>query len=93
MKKHSHAYAGSTTCNKGHIHNYGGVTTKAKSGVPHHHHMEGITTYDKEHEHKYSTKTGPAIHLINGLHYHYFETKVTLVDGHIHCIAGFTSAN
>lgn len=93
MKKHSHAYSGSTTYNDGHVHNYGGVTGKAKSGVPHCHYMEGITTYYEDHEHEYCTKTGPAIHLENGLHYHYFETRVTFVDGHIHYIYGFTSAD
>jgi hypothetical protein len=93
MEKHSHAYSGSTTYNDGHIHHYGGVTDKAKSGVPHCHYMEGTTTYYEDHEHEYCTKTGPVIMLPNGLHYHYFETRVKLADGHIHYISGFTSAD
>lgn len=91
MAQHSHSYSGTSTYNQGHIHHYGGVTNKAVSGVPHDHHMEGITTFNKNHEHNYATKTGPAIILPCGCHYHYFETKVKLANGHIHYISGYTS--
>lgn len=93
MFKHSHSYSGATTYNDGHIHHYGGVTDKALSGVPHNHCMKGITTFNDNHEHSYVTKTGPAIILPRGYHYHYFETKVKLADGHIHYIYGCTSAD
>lgn len=91
--EHSHSYAGITTYDQGHIHYYGGVTTKASNGVPHTHSMEGETTYNHDHEHDYETKTGPAIMLTNGLHYHYFKTRVKLENGHTHYISGFTSAD
>lgn len=93
MKEHSHSYAGITTYNKGHIHHYGGVTAKAPSGVPHTHSMDGETTYNLEHDHDYKTRTGPAMHLPDGRHYHYFQTPVELVNGHIHYISGYTSAD
>lgn len=93
MKKHSHAYSGPTTCDDCHIHHYGGVTSKAKNCAPHCHYMEGCTTYYDDHDHKYCTKTGPAIYLSNGFHYHCYETKVACADGHIHCIKGFTSTD
>ncbi|MDF2882555.1 MAG: YmaF family protein [Clostridiaceae bacterium] len=93
MAQHSHSFSGITTFNKDHIHHYGGVTAKATSGVPHVHNMEGITTYNLEHEHPYVTRTGPAIFLPNGLHYHYFETRVEYVKEHTHYISGYTSAD
>ncbi|RXM57327.1 YmaF family protein [Clostridium tetani] len=93
MSQHSHSYSGTTTYNDGHIHHYGGVTDKALSGVPHTHCIKGVTTFNDCHEHSYVTRTGPAINLACGCHYHYFETKVKFVDGHIHCISGCTSAD
>ncbi len=93
MPQHSHSYSGKTTYNQGHIHHYGGVTSKSPSGVPHNHGMKGITTFHNDHDHSYITKTGPAINLPDGRHYHYFETRVDRKDGHIHYICGFTSAD
>ncbi|MBC8061682.1 MAG: hypothetical protein H7Y18_13585 [Clostridiaceae bacterium] len=89
--QHSHSFSGSTTYVKNHIHNYGGVTAKAASGIPHVHSMEGNTTFNVAHEHTYMTRTGPAIPVQDGLHYHYFKTRVTLVKGHSHYIYGKTS--
>lgn len=91
--EHSHSYCGITTYDEGHIHNYGGITDKAPSGVPHTHSMKGKTTYNFDHDHDYESRTGSAIMLPNGLHYHYFETRVKLADGHIHYISGCTSAD
>ena len=93
MPQHSHSYSGTTTYDQVHIHHYGGVTTKATSGVPHTHCMEGITTFNADHDHKYVTKTGPAMNLPDGRHYHYFETRVEPAAGHIHYICGYTSAD
>lgn len=89
MKEHSHSFSGATTYDNGHIHHYGGVTTKATSGVPHAHNMEGKTSYYT----KYTTRTGPAIQIQDGRHYHRFETRVEIANGHIHYIQGFTSAD
>lgn len=72
-------FSGSTTWNKAHIHHFGGITTKAVSGVPLVHNMGGSTTFNLEHKHPYITKTGPAIFLKNGHHIHYFKTKVEIV--------------
>lgn len=93
MAQHSHSFSGSTTYEQGHIHHYGGITDKETSGVPHIHHIEEITTYNNEHSHPYSTRTGPAIYLPNGSHYHLFQTRVKLVNNHIHYIRGYTSAD
>jgi hypothetical protein len=93
LAEHSHAYTGPTTYDYGHIHHYGGITSKAPSGVPHVHSMKGETTYNHEHNHEYETKTGPAIMLPNGLHYHAYRTRVNYANGHIHYISGYTSAD
>lgn len=93
MPQHSHSYAGTTTYADGHVHHYGSVTTKAPSGVPHTHDMKGTTTFNHGHAHRYSTRTGPSIQLPDGRHYHYFQTRVELADGHIHYICGYTSAD
>lgn len=91
--QHSHSVSGSTTFNKGHIHHFGEVTALAASGVPHVHILKGVSTFNLSHDHVYETKTGPAIFLANGLHYHYFTAKLQLEKGHIHYISGFTSAD
>lgn len=91
--KHSHSYAGTTSFDDCHVHHYGGITSIAPTGVPHTHCMQGETTFNDYHDHGYETRTGPAIALPNGLHYHYFETKVKCADGHIHYISGCTSAD
>lgn len=93
MPQHSHSYSGATTYNQGHIHHYGGITSKAQSGVPHKHSMRGITTFTDGHEHNYVTETSPAMNLEDGRHYHYFRTSVKLADGHIHYMSGYTSAD
>lgn len=93
MSEHSHSYSDTTTYNDGHIHHYGGITSKEKSGISHYHSMENETTYNDGHDHSYSTKTGPAIMLPCGRHNHYYETRVKYEDGHIHYIRGFTSAD
>lgn len=93
MPQHSHSYSGATTYNQGHIHHYGGITSKAPTGVPHDHGMRGVTTFNNGHEHNYVTETSPAINLPDGRHYHYFRTRVELADGHIHYMSGYTSAN
>jgi len=93
MPQHSHSYSGTTTYDQGHIHHYGGITSKAPSRVPHDHRMKGVTTFNRDHDHSYTTKTSPAINLADGRHYHYFQTSVELKDGHIHYINGYTSAD
>ncbi|KGK81740.1 YmaF family protein [Clostridium sp. HMP27] len=91
--KHSHSYVGTTSFDDCHVHHYGGVTSKSPSGVPHTHCLKGETTYLDDHDHDYETKTGPAIVLHDGLHYHYYETRVRCADGHIHYICGCTSTD
>jgi hypothetical protein len=91
MEQHSHSFAGTTTYNKGHIHHYAGISSEAPSKVQHVHIIEGITTFFLAHKHKYVTKTGPAIFLPDGRHYHYYKTKVDRVKDHIHYISGVTS--
>lgn len=93
MSEHSHSYCGMTTYQSGHIHHFGGVTSKAESGVPHTHKIEGETTYDDDHDHDYKRITGPMIPLPGGGHTHYFETKTEMEDGHIHYMCGYTSAD
>lgn len=93
LAHHSHSFSGITTFNKGHIHHFAGITAKAVSGVPHVHYMKGITTFNMNHEHAYVTRTGSAILLPDGRHYHYFEARVEYVEGHVHYIRGFTSAD
>jgi len=91
VSEHSHSYSGTSTYDYAHIHHYGGVTDKAESGKPHTHCMEAHTTYNREHQHDYETRTGEAIFLPCGCHYHCFQTKVKLASGHIHYISGYTS--
>ncbi|MGE5629169.1 MAG: YmaF family protein [Solirubrobacterales bacterium] len=93
MAQHSHSYSGTTTWSKNHIHHFGGISTKAPSGVPHVHNLHGTTTYNHEHEHSYAISTGPAIFLKSGLHTHHFRARVETVIGHFHYIYGTTSAD
>jgi hypothetical protein len=91
--EHSHSFCGETSYDDGHIHHYGGITSKSASGVPHIHSMKETTSFIDDHRHDYMTKTGPAILIQGGLHYHYYETTVEYEDGHIHFISGYTSAD
>ncbi|MHC1682548.1 MAG: YmaF family protein [Clostridiaceae bacterium] len=93
MPKHSHSFSGTTTYDQGHIHHYGGVTSIEEGGVPHVHEIEDFTTYNRGHQHPYTTRTGPAIYLPNGLHYHVIQTRVKLVNNHIHYIRDYTSTD
>ena len=93
MKKHSHSFSGMTTYENGHAHHYGGITSENDHDLYHDHEMKGETTHNYGHDHDYEFKTGPAIMLPNGMHYHMYACEVEYEDGHIHYISGPTSAD
>src|SRR5690348_9018598 len=89
---HSHGFSGVTSFNVGHRHNYAGVTNSAPSGAPHTHAYSTMTSLNDGHTHRISGRTGLAIPLPGGGHYHYFE-GVTTIDGrtpHSHTYSGRT---
>ncbi|CAM3809426.1 YmaF family protein [Alicyclobacillus pomorum] len=89
---HTHGFSGVTSLDVGHRHSYAGVSMPAPSGVPHTHAYSTITSLNDGHTHRISGRTGPAIPLPGGGHYHFFE-GVTTVDGripHSHSYSGRT---
>jgi hypothetical protein len=58
---HVHHFAGTTSFNVGHSHQYAGTTEPAPSGVPHTHPFFARTTFNDEHTHDIRGVTGPAI--------------------------------
>ncbi|GIM28850.1 hypothetical protein CPJCM30710_15160 [Clostridium polyendosporum] len=87
---HSHYYAGLSSIDDGHRHEYNGRTTPAPSGIPHTHYIIGYTSYDDGHTHYYMIQTsvdypvpGGHIHNISGVtqiteqHYHALQTRTT----------------
>lgn len=89
---HTHKFAGQTSIDFGHRHQYAGTTAPAPSGVPHMHEYYTVTSFDDGHTHVIQGVTGPAIPLPSGGHYHLFE-GVTTVNGmipHRHAYSGRT---
>ncbi len=89
---HVHEFAGSTSFNAGHFHEYRGTTEPAPSGVPHNHRYFTFTSFNDGHEHRIEGVTGPAIPIQGGGHYHEFN-GVTTIDGsppHEHMYSGRT---
>lgn len=87
---HTHGFSGVTSFEVGHRHNYTGITQSAPSGVPHTHAYSTLTSFNEGHEHFISGRTGPAISIPGGGHYHVFE-GVTTVNGrtpHRHTYSG-----
>ena len=89
---HVHQFAGTTSFNVGHSHDYAGTTAPALSGVPHTHDYFATTTFDAGHSHIIKGTTGPAIPIPGGGHIHRFE-GITTVNGstpHTHSYKGQT---
>lgn len=89
---HVHPFAGTTSYDVGHKHQYAGTTEPAPSGVQHTHGYYAITIFNDGHIHTIRGITGPAIPLPGGGHIHYFE-GITTVDGkipHTHHYSGKT---
>ncbi|QYR24246.1 YmaF family protein [Paenibacillus sp. sptzw28] len=89
---HVHQFAGVTSFDVGHRHQYAGTTEPAPSGVPHVHGYSTVTSFDDGHTHTIRGTTGPAIPLQDVGHIHYFEGSTT-VDGmipHSHRYSGNT---
>ncbi|WP_426452755.1 YmaF family protein [Paenibacillus sp. S-38] len=84
---HVHSFAGITSFDVGHSHEYAGVTAPAPSGVPHVHEYHTETTFNDGHTHFIRGKTGEAIPLPGGGHYHYFQGFTTMNGTHPHAHA------
>jgi len=87
---HSHFYAGKTSYNDGHWHDYRGNTSSDPDVLGHVHYMSGSTSIDDGHSHEYSSATGPAIYF-NGKHYHMYYGTTEVADRHTHNYSGSTS--
>ena len=81
---HSHSYAGRTSYNDGHWHNYQGMTSRDPDVPGHIHHMTGCTSCDDGHFHNYKSATGPAIY-VGDKHYHMYCGVTEVADRHVHC--------
>ena len=90
---HVHSFAGVTSRDDGHTHQYARTTESAPSGINHVHGYYTVTSLDVGHTHVIRGTTGPSVPLPGGGHYHYFE-GVTTVNGirpHTHFYRGNTS--
>lgn len=89
---HVHQFAGITSFDAGHSHNYSGTTASAPSGVQHTHEYYATTTFNDGHSHIIKGITGPAIPLPGGGHIHRFEGTTTLngTMPHVHNYRGET---
>jgi hypothetical protein len=90
---HVHEFAGVTSFDAGHHHQYAGVTEPAPNEVQHVHQYYTVTTFDNQHKHEIQGVTGPAIAIPGGGHIHYFEGYTTINGNppHTHTYAGKTS--
>jgi len=86
---HSHFYAGKTSYNDAHWHNYCGMTSCDPSTPGHIHYITGQTSYDDGHVHRYCIATGPAIY-VGGHHYHMYCGLTEASEGHVHCMDNAT---
>jgi hypothetical protein len=89
---HVHPFAGTTSFDVGHNHQYVGLTEPAPSGIPHVHVYYANTSFDEGHRHMISGTTGPAIDVPGGGHIHHFEgyTTVNGTTPHSHMYSGNT---
>jgi hypothetical protein len=89
---HVHAFAGTTSFDDGHNHEYAGVTAPAPTGVPHVHEYHTSTSFNDGHTHMIHGTTGGAIPIPGGGHYHYFSgyTSVNGRHPHTHAYEGRT---
>lgn len=74
---HSHHFFAKTTTNKGHFHIIDGFTRMVNGNTfdRHDHSYRGITSNGNGHYHRFYGKTGPAIPLSDGGHYHELELR------------------
>jgi hypothetical protein len=84
---HVHSFAGITSFDIGHNHEYAGITAPAPSGVPHVHEYHTETTFNDGHTHFIRGTTGDAIPIPGGGHYHFFEGFTTINGSHPHAHA------
>jgi hypothetical protein len=89
---HTHLYRGETSFNNGHKHGYWGVTSPSPDVPGHTHDLGGRTCEQDRHMHRYTFATGPERGNSGG-HVHYFVGAAEYSDGHIHTMAGYTSAD
>ncbi|WP_167577735.1 YmaF family protein [Ammoniphilus sp. YIM 78166] len=92
---HSHYFKGVTSIEGkgGHFHTFH-YTTNPESDEPNHvHHYVGYTSTDERHNHEFTGKTGPAIYLQDGSHYHIVSgyTTVRSYSTHRHYFEGVTN--
>ncbi|TDF90091.1 YmaF family protein [Paenibacillus piri] len=90
---HVHEFAGITSFDVGHRHDYAGTTEPAPSGVQHVHRYATVTSFNAQHSHIIRGETGPAVPLPGGGHIHYFEGTTTVSGStpHSHMYRGQTS--
>jgi hypothetical protein len=81
---HVHEFAGITSFDVGHSHEYEGFTAPAPTGVEHVHEYHTVTSFDDGHSHVIRGSTGPAIPIPGGDHYHLFEGRTTVNGRHPH---------
>lgn len=81
---HFHSFAGVTSVNDGHSHNYFGVTAYAPTGVPHVHEYQTETSFNEGHTHFIRGVTSGSVELPDGGHFHYFEGVTTISGRHRH---------
>ncbi|WP_226668367.1 YmaF family protein [Metabacillus litoralis] len=74
---HAHRFFAKTTEEKGHFHFIEGFTRMVNGHAldQHVHLYRGITSFENKHYHRFYGKTGPAIPLKDGGHYHIFENR------------------
>jgi hypothetical protein len=89
---HVHPFAGITSVDDGHNHQYAGMTEPAPSGVQHVHNYYTETSFNDGHTHIINGTTGPSVLLPNGGHYHYFQgcTTINGMHPHAHMYSGNT---
>ncbi|HHV59121.1 MAG TPA: hypothetical protein GXX49_02250 [Clostridiaceae bacterium] len=87
---HTHYFAGKTSYNDDHWHNYKGETSRDPDVPNHTHRMSGHTSCDDGHTHEYCSVTGPAIY-VDGKHYHMYCGVTKVADRHVHSYDAATS--
>lgn len=89
---HVHEFAGITSYDVGHRHDYMGTTSPSPSGPHHTHGYHVMTTYNAGHTHLIQGVTGPPIPLASGGHIHMFEGTTTMNGSipHVHHYKGQT---
>jgi hypothetical protein len=74
---HAHRFFAETTVSKNHYHIVEGFTrvVNGNSYDRHYHLYRGVTSFENKHYHRFFGKTGPAITLPDGSHYHLIEER------------------